>query len=254
MSELSKLLKKITRQEPAPMGFGRGPSKPGATMLLAAIVGDRWAAAAGEAASAGADLVLLAGDPSDGERAGATSAADGRPCGLITRQAEAGQLTALREAGIDFFAFDGQAPARALQEDEGGLLFHLKDDLTDIQLRTIEALPVEAIFFDRDAPSGTIMRQMELQRVSGLARKPLLVAVPPDVEQDDLLCLRDAGVALVAIDLSDAGASEAIARLRGLIDALPPRKKRREDRADVTLPGATASAAEDDDEDDFDDD
>jgi hypothetical protein len=255
MSELSKLLRKIARHEPAPLGFGRAPSKPPPTMLLAALVSDRWAQSVADAVAGGTDLVLLAGRPSEKDIAEAVAAANGKPCGLVAGQAGEADVAKLREAGLDFVSVDPQAPAQALQNDDLGLLLHLKDDLTDIQLRTIEGLPFEAIFIERDASSLSILGLMELQRVSGLARKPLLMVVSADADQDGLLSLRDAGAVLAALDLKERGAAEALPRLRGLIDALPPRKKpRREDRAEVTLPGAGTGGGEEDEDDDFDDD
>lgn len=254
MSELSKLLRKISRHEPAPLGFGRGPTQRAPTMLLAALVSEHWAQGVADAVAGGADLVLLVGRANEKEVAGAVAAADGRSCGLVADQSEAAGVSKLREAGLDFAAVEPQAPATALLNEELGLILHLKEDLTDIQLRTIEPLPFEAIYLERDASSLTILRQMDLQRVSGLARKPLLMAARTDVEQDDLLCLRDAGAVLVALDLKERGALEALPRLRGMINALPPRRKpRREGRDEVTLPGA-AHAAESEEEEEFEED
>jgi hypothetical protein len=254
MSELSKLLRKISRHEPAPLGFGRGPTQRAPTMLLAALVSEHWARGVADAVAGGADLVRLAGRPNEKELAEAVAAANGKSCGLVAGQSEAADASKLHEAGLDFVVVEPQAPAKTLFNEDLGLVLHVKDDLTDIQLRTIEPLPFEAIYLERDASPLSIMHQMELQRVSGLARKPLLMAVRPDVEQDDLLCLRDAGAVLVVLDLKERGAGEALARLRGVIDALPPRRKpRREDRDEVTLPGA-AHGSDSDDEDDFEED
>ncbi len=252
MSELAKLLRQITRAEPAPLGFGRGPSKRSATMLLVALVSERWARGAADAAAGGADLVLLAGRQHEKELAEAVAAADGRPCGLLSAQHDTDQLSKLREAGLDFAVVELDAPARALVDQELGLVLHLRDDLADIQLRTLEGLPFEAVYLDVDTSSLSILGQMDLQRVSGLARKPLLVTVAADAEQGDLLSLRDAGVVLVALDLKERGATEALPRLRGVIDALPARRRPRgEERAEVTLPGAAHGVDGEDEEDEF---
>jgi hypothetical protein len=91
---------------------------------------------------------------------------------------------------------------------------------------------------------------MELQRVAGLARKPLLLSVRPDIDQEDLLCLRDSGVALVAVDLKERGAQEALPRLRGVIDSLPARRRpKRDERPEVTLAGVAPSSQEEFEED-----
>ena len=228
------------------MGFGSARSKAPPTMLLAGLVSEGWASAVADAAAAGADLFLLTGRPNEQELKGAVAAAEDRPCGLLTPQAGAEEVAQLREAGLDFVVLAPEAPAAALQDQELAVLLHVNDEITDIQLRTIDPLPLEAIYFEPDAAPLTIRRQMELQRISGMARKPLLLQVQPDAEQQDLLALREAGVALAAVDLKEAGALDALRRLRGVIDALPSRRRPgREDRPEVTLPrGAAAEPAE----------
>ena len=150
---------------------------------------------------------------------------------------------------IDYLVLDIQAPASALLTEELGILLHLKDELTDIQLRTIDALSLDAMYLEDNAAPLTIQGQMELQRVSGLARTSLLLKVRPDVEQEDLLSLREAGAILVAVDLSERNATDARRRLRGIVDALPPRRPRRKEMPEVTLPrNATSAEAEDDEE------
>jgi hypothetical protein len=227
MSKLVDLLRRATRAEPAPLGFVSGSGKPPATMLIVALVGEHWARGVGEAAGAGADVVLLTGQAGEKEVAEAISAAEGLPCGLLTLEADAEQLSRLREAGLDFFVLGPQAPASILQDDEGCFLLQLGEELTDAQLRTLGALPLEALYVDLGAAPLTIRRQMQLQRISGLARKPLLLPVRPDAQQGDLLSLREADVVLVAVDLAERGAADAIRRLRGVIEALPPRRRRR---------------------------
>ena len=249
MSKLDDLIRRATRAEPAPLGFGSVRSRPPSTMLLVALVGERWARAVGEAVSAGADAVLLTGSPGKKELAEAISAAKGHPCGLLAPQADAEATSQLRQAGLDFLALESQAPASALLEQELALLLYLKDELTDIELRVLDALPLSAIYLEWETEPLTIRRQMELQRISGLARKPLLLPVRPDAEQQDLLSLRDAGVALAALDLGRRGAADALRHLRDVIDGLPPRRRlRREERPEVTLPRVAAGEVEEEEE------
>ncbi|OGO50796.1 MAG: hypothetical protein A2148_03715 [Chloroflexi bacterium RBG_16_68_14] len=244
MSKLADLIRRATRGEPAPLGFGAGSRKTTPTMLLVALVGEHWARGATDAAAAGADALLLTGRPGDKELAEAISAAQGRPCGLLEPETHAGQPAQLRSAGLDFLVLGPQAPASALLEEKLGFLFHLREELTDAQLRTLEALPVDALYLERELSPPTIWRQMELQRISGLARKPLLLQMRPDAEQQELLSLREAGVALIALDLKERSATDALRRLRGVIDALPRRRPRHRKEGEVTLPGATARGEE----------
>lgn len=244
MSKLADLIRRATRTEPAPMGFASTSAKAKLSMLLVALVHERWSQGIAETLAAGADAFLLAGSPGDSDLAAAVSAADGRPCGLL---APGSDLEPSRNAGLDFVVLDTQTPASALQEEKLGLFLHVRDDLTDIQLRTLDALPLDGLYVEAEAAPATILQQLELRRVSGLTRKALLVHVQPDIEQQDLVSLRDAGAAVAAVDAT-AG---AVRRLRGVIDGLPrPRRSRGDERAEVTLPRAAAPVEDDDELDD----
>jgi hypothetical protein len=255
MSKLNDLIRRALRAEPAPIGFGAGAQKPAPTMLLAALAGDHWSRAAAEAIAAGADALVLAGRPGDKELAEAIGAADGKPCGLIAADATADQLAKLRAAGLDFAVLDLQTPSAALQEEELGMVLRVRDDLTDFQLRAIDSLSVDALYLERETGASTIARQLDLLRVSGLARKPLLVAVRGDAQQPDLLSLRDAGVVAVAVDLGERGAAGALRRLRGVIDGLPRRKPRKRGEGEVSLVrlGAPPPPPRDDEDEDDED-
>lgn len=235
MSKLADLIRRATRAEPARLGFGAGTHTPTASMLLAASIGERWKRGVGEAVAAGADVLLLTNTPSDKELSEAIEASDGRPCGLIATKIEADQLPRLRQAGIDFLVLEPQAPASVLQEEELGFVLRLAGDLSEAQLRTLGTLSLDALYVERkDDGPPTIERQLELQRISGLTHGLLLVPVRAGAEQQELLSLRDAGVLILTIDLKERGAADALRSVRGIIDALPRRRKRR-DEAEVAL-------------------
>ena len=251
MTKLAELIRRAMRVSSSPMGFAPSAPKAAPTMLLLAFAGERWKAAVTDAAAAGADAVALAARPSEKEIAEAIDAADGRPCGLLAPEAGAEQLARLRSAGVDFLVLEPEAPASALLDEDVTLLLRLRQELTDVQLRTLDALPVSALYVEREAGPITIWRQMELQRISGLARKPLALRVQADARQQDLLALREAGVALLAVDMKERDAAAVLRHLRSVIDGLPPRRPgRREDRPRVTIPGAGAGATEEEDDED----
>lgn len=245
MPKLADLIQRSTRSEPAPLGFASQRGKTPPSIILVATISKDWKKSVTAAIAAGADAALLSNGPSKNDIADAIAAADGHACGLL----DGSDAAALREAGLDFVVLGTDAPASVLQDDELSLVVRVPADLTDIQLRTMETLAIDALYVDQATPD-TILGQMELRRVSGLARRPLLVPTPNDASQDALLSLRDAGVALIAVDAT--GGTNELARMRELVDALPRRKRRRHEGGfDVTVPGA-ASAHEHDDEDDED--
>jgi len=242
MGKLTNLIRRLTRPEPARMGFGSEQRGPVATVALVAIISERWAAGTTDAVAAGADAVLLKRQPGKDELAAAVAASDGRAVGLLDSQTSGDEPSEPKNAGVDFIAVERDAPAGVLLQEDLSFVIHLNEELTDVELRFLEARPFEAIFLEAEAVGLTIRQQMELQRVSGLARTPLLLRVPSNAQRDDLLCLREAGVALVA---TDSGGPDELRRLRGIIDALPARRQdRREERAEITLPRQNASADE----------
>ena len=248
MAKLADLIRRATKGEPAPLGFGSTREKPPASMVLVALAAKRWPQAASDAVAAGADALFLTGRPNEKEITEAIAAADGHPCGLLAT--DDADLSALHDAGLDFLALSPDAPARLLQKEDPTFLLRVDHDLTDVQLRTIDALPVDALYLDAGSAPLTISRQMEIQRVSGLTHKSIMLSVASDSTQDDLLSLRESGVALIAVDMANQDAAETLRHLRGLIDALPKRGRQRgQERPGVTLPTVFSHDHEEDDED-----
>ena len=255
MAKLAELIRRATTVSPPPMGFAATAAKLQPTMLLLAVAGERWKSAAADAVAAGADSVLLTSRPSDHDMAEAIAAAGGRPCGLLSPEGTFDQLARLHAAGIDFAILEPEAPASVLLDEEMTLLLRLRQELTDVQLRTLDAMPVSALYIEREAGAVTIWRQMEMQRVNGLARKPLALRAQPDAQQQDLLALREAGVALLTVDMKERDAVASLQHLRSVIDALPARRRpRREERPTVTIPGARGQPAGEDEDEDEDED
>lgn len=250
MGKLADLIQRAGKPETAPLGFASVRAKAEPSMITVAVIAKDYANATAAAVSSAA-AVLLAGKPSDSDLKAATEAAAGKPCGLSTSDAAA--IANLAENGIDFVVLDSSTPASALQTDGLDFVLKISEDISDIQLRTVEPLPIEALYLDSPAATLTIGRQMELQRITGLARKPMLTAPAEDVSRDDLLSLRDSGAILLAVDISKSGGDKTLQRLQEQVEALPPRRQRRSgEKASVTIPAATTAAGseEDDEEDD----
>ena len=251
MIKLAELIRRATRTEAGPIGFGAAPRKAPSTIVLVAEIGRDWAKGAGEAVAAGADAVLLTGAPGESDLAAAVAAAKEAPCGLAAPDADAAAAVRLRDANLAFLVLSSSTSASALQDEKGCFILHITRDLTDAQLRTLEALPLDAIALDWEATPLTIGRQMELRRVNGLSRLPLMLRVAANVGEQELLSLREAGVTLAAVE----GGTDAIRQVRAGIDGLPARRGlRREEREPVALPhGARVSAPTEEDEGDEDD-
>jgi hypothetical protein len=249
MSKLANLIRRVARVEPPALGFSAGKKKAPPTMIIVGLAGDHWARAASE--SAGADVLLLAGRPREQDISDAANAFNDRPVGAVIGEADGEALERLRPSGLDFAVLSTHSPASALLDEDLGFVLQLKEELDDVQLRTLEGRPLDALFLEHDTHPFTIRKQIEFQRLSGLSRKPLLVPVRPSIEEGDVLALREAGASLLAIDLGDRGAGDALARLRETIDGLPPRRKPRNEEREVSILGAVRSHDHEDDDEDF---
>ena len=250
MAKLNDLIKRATRPDPNQMGFGASARKSQPSVLLVALVGDHWSRAVSDAIAAGATVIVLQGKPGERDITDAVAAAGDAPVGVTLNDSSMDVLPKLREAKVDFVLVGPNAPAAALIEEELAIVLQLREELSDVQLRSLEPWSLDAIYVDREVASATIMKALELQRVGGLARKPLLVPLPVDSTKDDLMALRDAGVAMLAVDTKERGALDSLKKFRETIDALPRRRPRKDDKREAFLPTSGAGAAHEHEEDD----
>jgi hypothetical protein len=244
MSKLADAIRRSQRIESAPMGFGaaRVAAKP--TMLVGAVVA---AAQAGAASEAGADFIVIdaKGSLSAGDAKAAREAAGDLALGALTTVADSDSAKALREAGVDFIIVDDSVPAAALLDEDLGYVLSLPKQPEELFLRSLEPLSLEALYLAETPSPLTLAGQIELSRVGGLGRKPLLAPAEASASKDDLQCLRSVGVIGVVTD------AQGIPALKETVASLPARKLKRDDRAVLSLPrGKLATNNGDDDDDD----
>jgi hypothetical protein len=227
------------------MGFGAAARASNPSLLLAALLPALSPEAAREAVARGADTCLFtASDAKDREVKEVVEALGDVPGGLHLRRLDGETAAHLAELGVDYAAFEPEtALATALLESNLGHVLSLESELPDIYLRTLEALPLDAIFLRHWKGPLTVRQQMELQRVSGLARKPLILPVSPQVTGGELQVLREVAVIAVAVEGDSKAALDALASLRKVIDELPPRRRRREERGEAILPRVAEAVA-----------
>jgi len=248
MSKLATLLRRAGRTEPAPMGFSLGGNRaksPG--MLVTVILDDLDQAAAAAAVKAGAETLLFdkADLDKDAEKIRALTASVDVPCGLRLTKPAAKAAAAARGLGLDYLRIDDDAPAALLLDEEEGFVFAVEEDASDTFLRTLDSMFVDALYVGEIEAPFTLRRQLELRRLSGFARKPLVVLAGNPLNSEDLECLRDAGVAAVMI-AAGGGLDKQLASLRASIEAMRPRRRRRNDRQDSVAVLPSVGHAEDD--------
>jgi len=255
MSKLANRIRKITRVEPAPLGFGVAAARTRPPSLLLMVHGPASGMRApGDLAKSGLDALLLSLNPEKeaGEAARWAKAAGDLPCGLRVPSAASDTTAALKQAGIDFLAFEADsASADALLDTEMGYVLALAGDPSDSLLRAMADFALDALWLADWHGPLTVRSQLELRRIYLLARTPLLVPVRADIGAGDLECLRDAGVVGVAVDGHESSAWDRLPALRQAIDGLPPpRIRRRQERPDAVLPvsALAPSSAEEEEE------
>jgi hypothetical protein len=242
LSKLAEKIRRATRLQSAALGFGAAKAAQEPTMVLVGRTADAGAAA--ELARRGADVVIVdltrvSGPP---PKAAAASAVAGAQ---IAAKSE-GQSTACRQAGYDFVVFDPDtAAATALLDEDIGYVVALPEGLGDPELRTFEGLQLDAIDVGSIEGALTVRRQLDLRRIFGMTRKPLMATINAGVSVAELQAIRDTNVVAVV-----AQTPEGVERLRKTIDALPERRRRKdgEERPTPLVPRTTAAEGDEDDD------
>ena len=125
-----------------------------------------------------------------------------------------------------------------LPDKKIGKILQIEAAITDILLRTVNELPIDAVLLTEGHESGLVLtwkRLMLIQRFSSLLNKPLLIEVLPSVTDTELQAIWEAGVSGVIITADTEQAKTVIQNLRKVIDKLsfPSRRKREKSLAIV---------------------
>lgn len=153
-----------------------------------------------------------------------------------------GGVKRLEEAGYDFVVFPADKMSLAILEaDNVGRVLAVEPMLDAGLLRTINELPVDAVFVisQQQGHPVTWHQLMLFRRLAALLTKPLLVPVSPAVASGDLQALWEAGVAGVVVELTPGGPAGRLKKLRQQIESLAPPQKQKPTRARALLPGIT---------------
>ena len=210
-------------------------------MLLIARLTAGEMKAASKLAEQGTDLFLLEdADPSRLKRA--LKDAPGPALGVEVNALDGDSAAELRKAGVDFAVIPTATEASALLEKKLSFVLTLDEEVSDIALRSLRELPVDALIAPPVEAPLTINRQLDLMRISSLSAKPILTQVTGGIPEGQLRVLRDAGVVGIIV----AGDKKHVGDLRKSIDGLPPRGERSNERMDAILPSMHPAPAEPD--------
>ena len=255
MSKLIDMLERASSPSQAPMGFGpasrRAEERP-ALAVIGRVSSSELERDTGLAqVDVGAVLVdLHVGAAEDGVNA-AFDALDGCIWGLSVDDGVGAEVVAAaKERGCDFVALDSTgAPASLLSEEDLGKLVAVQGDLDERTAGAIRSLAFDGSLYH---PQGglsplSLGRLIAVQRAHRLLGNPFLVSVSGELSQAELKELRDAGIAGIVMELTDA---EAIARARESIRGLPRSRPKARQRRNVAPLVPSTQAGQVDDYDD----
>jgi hypothetical protein len=161
------------------------------------------------------------------------------------------------KAGVDFVILP--VSGEVLPPDKKlGKIIQIADSISDIMLRTVGELPVDAVLLSESKESSlalTWKRLMLIRRFTALAGKPLLVEVLPTITETEFQQIWDAGVSGVIVSVDAEQAEDAAGNLREKIEKLsfPSKKKNGKGMAIVPAVTVTPEAPKEDDDDDGED-
>jgi hypothetical protein len=142
------------------------------------------------------------------------------------------------KSGVDFVILPTNGEVIPPDKKIGKIL-QIEAAITDVLLRTVNELPVDAILLTEDKESGLGLswkRLMLIQRFSSILNKPLLIEVLPDIIDTELQQIWDAGISGIIISLDAEQADSVVQKLRKAIEKLPFPSRRKRDKSLAILP------------------
>ena len=255
MSKLIDMLERASSPSQTPMGFGPASRRADERPALAVIgrVSSSELEQDPGLAQADVDAVLVevrVGANQDAVNA-AFDALDGKLWGLgVDERVGAEVVAAARERGCDFVALDSNgALASLLSEEDLGKLVSVQDELDERTAGAIRSLAFDgALYHPQEGLSPlSLGRLIAVQRAHRLLGNPFLVSVSAELSQAELKELRDAGIAGIVMELTDA---DAIVKTRESIRGLPRSRPRARQRRNVAPLVPSTQAGQVDDYDD----
>ena len=240
MGKLIDKIKLASQASPKPMGFGpskSAPAKP-ALVLVASLsqanVEDLSDYVSG--ADAGLWHVSPGADIKTFDKA-SVSVPD-LPWGWWLDGGSEKEIAKVLKLGGDFVVFPAaNTPLAILQDEKVDRILHVEPSLNEGALRTINALPVNAVLATSEQAGLLTWHDLIFfQRLATLLTKPLLATIPSNVSTSELQSLWDAGVDGVVVEIEAGKPVGKINKLRQIINGLTYPKSRQKGKVEPLLP------------------
>ena len=232
MSKLIERLEKVDAASTPPLGFGasRTQTKP-ASMLLLALAD---AASTEAITKIQADFsVLTTASAGESDLKAAKDALGDGDWGLWPAALSSESLDGIKEQGGDFFVFsETDMPAEILAGEGLGRLIAIPADFPEELGRCLEELPLDAVVMTglEEAAPVSVKNLMQVRAIRDLISKPMLLLRSRTLSQGELTVLHDTGIQGLILDSRSVDAEDAL-KLKEAIDALPPKKSKRDQPA-----------------------
>jgi len=219
---VSKLIDRLVQAaEPAslPMGFRAtkpAPSKPKMALIARVEPAENIAPLADYVSSADAIIMAPTGTGKDIARL-----SSGTVWGIWRKGKSRPQISDSVKAGADFIILPLDSELGLPDIEKIGKILLVEPSLSEGLVRTINELPVDAVLLtdDEEEKAAITWHQLMLcQRFADLLSKPLLLTVPPSVNDDELKALWQTGVDGVVIPVKTAKQAEKLKELRQTIN------------------------------------
>ena len=243
MSRFINKLNQLSRAELQPIGFRRTQpvsSKP-KMQLVAGLAQENAESLAGYVAGADAGLLHISKLSSGAKILQKISQAmSDIPWGGWLEGGGQAEIKQMTKVGCDFVVFPAtNTPLAILQNDEVGKILEVEASLDEGLLRAVNELPIDAVLIAGERREGyflTWQHLMLFQRFADLLTKPLLVAIPSNVTDNELQAVWEAGVNGVIVEVTVEQPQDRLKELRQVIDKLAFPLPRKREKTQPLLP------------------
>lgn len=230
MSKFIDRLKQVSQPLPVAMGFRANKTEMARPKIqLAVVLGN------------GVNRPLSAADAVIVTRAKA--AVEGSLWGIWLKNGDLAEVDKAADAGADFAVLPATGSVIPADRKIGKIL-QVIFSVTDVLLRTVNDLPIDAVLLsdDKDVVTDiTWQRLMLFQRFAAIVQKPVLVPVPVTISAAELQLVWETGVSGVLVEVKEPSDADALPALRESIDSLQYPSRRKKEKPAATLPQVTVA-------------
>ena len=255
MSKFIEKLKQLSEGAPQPIGFRpREAASARPKIQLVIMAGDGTPTEAMKAA----DSVVVTASSTAAAVKMLKVMAKGTGSILGARIEADGDMDAqkLAEAGADFIVFGPNVPLAGLLEEKIGKIIEVDSFLSDWMLRSLNAMPVDAVLVSHHKKEGAVVTFEDLlvfQRLGAVLNKPLLIPVPGIISEKELSTLWEAGVDGVVVPAEAGQDAEAVVKIRDIISRLPYPSNKSKEKTSPIAPRVSLKEPEPEEEEEEDD-